>query len=701
MPRISRSARLSDLNVVVLDTETTGLDVARDRIVQIGAVRVVDGRVRADETFATLVNPDMPIPSASTEIHGIDDATVRSAPRFPDIHGALGDFLAGAVIVGQSIGFDLAILLRETRLMGAPWRPPHFLDTKLLYAALQNDSLDRSLEELMDALGVTVDHRHTALDDALATAEVFVRLIPLLAEKGIRTLGDAETHSNALVRINERRARDGWYDATSVRPAEAWVDGRDRDVLAPLDPFLYRQRLRHVMRTPVPFLHPHATVQEAIRKMDAEGYGAVVVGDPETGVVWGIVSEQDVLHVLARRGVAGLERRLENAMNEAVAMLPEDAFLYRGLALMQRLDARHLVVIGAANGAVGMVSAQALLGERASQAIRLGDEISEAESTNELARAHGRLPAVARELLSNGVDAIEIARVLSFELREMVGRAAVLAERAMQKEGAGRPPAPYALFVLGSGGRGESLLAPEQDSALIYDSADPEGPVGAWFGRFGHHVAEILHDSGVAHSEQGLTGTSPTWRGNLDVWTERFRRWADGPDHALAEHADILFDGHLAYGDVDLAAELRAALDRETAGNAAFAEALAAPALAPERPPDYGGLLDLKRYALRPLTCAARALAIRHGIDATATQERFAALCTAGVVTAAERDRLDEVQFRLKSWLLHQQVDDVEAGLPTSKVINVSRLPDTEQALLRSCLDRVHTLPTLVRAGLA
>jgi DNA polymerase III epsilon subunit family exonuclease len=701
MPRINRFARLADLTAVVLDLETTGLDVFRDRIVQIGAVRVVDGRVRPTETFATLVNPAVPIPPASTAIHGIDDAAVRSAPLFADIQPDLDAFIGDAVVVGQSVGFDLAILLRETRRIGARWRPPHFLDTKLLYATLRDDPRDRSLDELTTALGITIAHRHTALDDALATAEIFVRLLSLLAEKGVRTLGDAEAHSNAQTRILERQARDGWYDATSVRPAEAWVDGRDREVLAPLDPFLYRQRLRHVMRTPVPFMPSHATLREAAQRMDADGHSAVVAGDEATGRVWGIVTERDILREFARTGGGCAERHIDGIMTEQVASLPGDAFLYRGLALMERRGIHHLVVTDPANKAVGMVSAHGLLGERAGQAIRLGDEISEANRPGELAGAHARLPMVARELLANGVDAVEISRVLSFELRELVGRAAVLSERAMENEGAGRPPAPYALFVLGSGGRGESLLAPEQDNALVYDSADPDGPNATWFARFGEHVATILDDSGVSHCADGVSVQSPAWQGNFDMWRDRFRRWARRPGHALAEQADLLFDGHLAFGDADLAAEFRSILNAETGGHRALARALAAPALTPEIPPTIEGRVDLKKYALYPLTCGARALAVRHTIDATSTPERLAAACSAGIITPAARDRLDEVQFRLKSWLLRQQIDDLESGRSPSKTIDVAELPDIERQSLRSCFDRIRELPSVLNLGLS
>ncbi len=709
MPRVNRYTPLAELSVVVFDTETTGLDVSRDRVVQIGAVRVERGRVLADETVLALVNPSMPIPPASTAIHGIDDAAVASAPRFADIHADIRAFVGDAVVVGQSVGFDLAILLRETRRMGAVWRPPHFLDTKLLYAALGDDPEERSLDDLAALLGIAIAHRHTALDDAMATAEIFVRLLPLLAAKGIVTLGDAEAHSNAQSRILERQAREGWYDATFVRPAEAWTDGRDREALAPLDPFLYRHRLCHIMNAPAVFMPPHATVAEAAQRLDAERRAALIVGDRAAGQVWGIVTERDLLRALARDGGACADRRVEGIMTETVISLPGDAFLYRGLARMQRLGIRHLAVTDPAGAIVGTVSAGSFLGERAGQAMRLGDEVSEASHPADLARARAQLPSVARELLDQGVDAVDIARVLSFELRELMGRAAVLAERAMQGEGAGRPPVPYALFVLGSAGRGESLLAAEQDNALVYDSADTEGPAGDWFGRFGDHLARIVHDSGVAACADGVMVESAAWRGNLDRWRDRLRGWANRPRDALAGHADVLLDAHLAYGNPFLEADFLSLIGAETGGNRALAMSLAAPAMAPEVPPHLasldragtGGRVDLKRYGLFPLTVAARALAVRHGVSAVSTPERLAAVCSAGGITPAVRDRLDEVQSRLKGWLLRQQIEDLEAGRPPSKDVDVAALPGMERRSLDDCLARIADLPGILRDGLA
>jgi CBS domain-containing protein len=290
--------------------------------------------------------------------------------------------------------------------------------------------------------------------------------------------------------------------------------------------------------------------------------------------------------------------------------------------------------------------------------------------------------------------------VLSYELRELVGRSAVLAEWKMEEAGAGRPPVPYAILVLGSGGRGESLLAAEQDNALVYESDDSTGTIDAWFSRFSEHLAGILDESGVSSSSGGVTASNPAWRGSLDRWRGRLRDWRRHPDRALGEQADLIFDGHLAYGDADLEAEFRIVLGEDADGNRALAKVFAKPALAAVIPPDAVARLDLNRYGLLPVSCAARALALHLGIAETSTSERLALACSAGAITAAARDRLDEVQSRLKGWLLRQQCDDLESGRVPANVVDVENMPEIERQSLRACLDQVRALPATLRAGL-
>jgi DNA polymerase-3 subunit epsilon len=182
---------LRGLDFVVLDTETTGLSPGSgDAIVSLAGVRVVNGRVLAGETFARLVNPRMPIPASSTTFHGITDEMVRDKPPIEVVLHQFHGFCAGAVLVAHNAAFDMKFITLGQGAAGVLFDHP-VLDTQLLATAIGGDWLDRSLDGLAERLGVTVRARHTALGDALTTAEVLVRMIPLLEAAGVETLARA------------------------------------------------------------------------------------------------------------------------------------------------------------------------------------------------------------------------------------------------------------------------------------------------------------------------------------------------------------------------------------------------------------------------------------------------------------------------------------------------------------------------------
>ena len=168
MKMASGATPLIALKAVALDTETTGLDASKARIVQIGALAIADGRIRDGETLDLLVDPGIPIPSASSRIHNITNAMVRSAPQFPAAWQKLDAFTAGRIIIGHSIGFDLAVLEKETGRANLPWERPRTLCVRLLAQVASPGLADYSLDTLASWLGVSVTGRHSALGDAQA-----------------------------------------------------------------------------------------------------------------------------------------------------------------------------------------------------------------------------------------------------------------------------------------------------------------------------------------------------------------------------------------------------------------------------------------------------------------------------------------------------------------------------------------------------
>ena len=199
--------RLSDMCFSVFDTETTGLLPHKDDVVQLGAVRVLNGRIIEGETINQLVDPGRPIPPASTKVHKVTDAMVQGQPNILTVAKRFHSFSQDAVIVAHNAPFDMAFLRRHAKETGVTWDHP-ILDTVLLSAVLFGASETHTLDALCDRLnvGIPPELRHTALGDAYATAEVLVRMLPMLEARGLETFGavleETRRHGRLLEDLN-------------------------------------------------------------------------------------------------------------------------------------------------------------------------------------------------------------------------------------------------------------------------------------------------------------------------------------------------------------------------------------------------------------------------------------------------------------------------------------------------------------------
>ena len=193
---------LRDLCFVVFDSETTGLDPIRDDVVQLGAVRIVNGKIVQGEVFDRLVNPGRPIPPASTAVHHVSDEMVADAPAFDEVCRAFHKFSENAVIIAHNAPFDMAFLRRQSKGTDIAFDHP-VLDTVHLSAVVFGGSAEHTLDALCDRLDVTIpdDVRHTALGDALATAEALVALIPILEGRGLHTFAQVRAEVQKHKRI--------------------------------------------------------------------------------------------------------------------------------------------------------------------------------------------------------------------------------------------------------------------------------------------------------------------------------------------------------------------------------------------------------------------------------------------------------------------------------------------------------------------
>ncbi len=704
MPAVPPATPLISLDAVSLDTETTGLDLRKARLLEIGAVRIAGGRIEGGGSFRQLINPGETIPAFSTAVHGIDNQTVAGSPAFAETWPQLQAFVGDAVIIGHTIGFDLAMLAQECKRAGLPFEKPPSLDTQLLAQLVDPKKAGQSLGQLADWLKVEITGRHSALGDALTTARVFQAMLPKLREGGIRTYAEASQACRSLADVIDRQYRAGWMTPDSARERDTGP------VPMRIDSYPYRHRIRDVMSQPPKIIAADRTLGEALSQLIGARISSLLVAPP--GVApeqlpaysLGIITERDVLRAMAIEGEGALKLGIEQFMSRPLATIPAEAFVYRGIGRMSRLKIRHLGVIDEAGQVVGALSARDLLRLRAEEAVSLGDEIDEAEDVHALGAAWAKLAQVATSLLTEEIAAIDVAAVVSRELGALTRKAAVMSEQRLRESGLGEPPCPYAVAVLGSAGRGESLLAMDQDNAIVFEKGDPGGAQDRYFAALGTHLADILNEVGVPYCKGGVMAKNDAWRGSVATWQERVSGWIARSNPADLLAVDIFFDLRGVHGQLALADALwRHAYDAAN-GQVEFAKLLVEASGGVERGIGlFGGLrarkgrIDLKKTGLFGIVSSARSLSIRHHILERATPARLRGIRGLRIGGEIDLDRLIEAHAVFLDYILSQQLADIQAGRPATNTVSVRRLSAVERERLRNALQAVRHLDALTR----
>jgi DNA polymerase-3 subunit epsilon len=184
-----------------VDLEMTGLDVSRDRVVEVCVERVVGRETLA--RLATLVNPSERVGGAS-HVHGLDAAALSGAPAFSDVAAEVAGLLDGAILVAHGASWDARFLTAEFARAGRPHPLTHWIDT-LVLARRAFAFHSHSLDALCKELGIDRGHAHRAESDVRATRELFDRCIERLTPQSARDLWE--------VRVGERKARPALVEA--------------------------------------------------------------------------------------------------------------------------------------------------------------------------------------------------------------------------------------------------------------------------------------------------------------------------------------------------------------------------------------------------------------------------------------------------------------------------------------------------------
>lgn len=198
---------LRSLDFTVFDTETTGLRPSHgDELISIGAVGVHGGEVTESRSFDEFIKPGMDIPKGSIRIHGITDDMVADKPGANVVVPRFRAFVGDTVLVAHNAAFDLTFLKLKEAETGA--RFDHVvLDTLLISVFLDRDTDDHSLETIAKRHGVTIENRHSAVGDAVATAQIFAAMLERLEARGVSTLDQLIRACDEMVAVRKLQAR--------------------------------------------------------------------------------------------------------------------------------------------------------------------------------------------------------------------------------------------------------------------------------------------------------------------------------------------------------------------------------------------------------------------------------------------------------------------------------------------------------------
>lgn len=474
---------------------------------------------------------------------------------------------------------------------------------------------------------------------------------------------------------------------------------------------VFTRLVRHHMGPPPATVRDTATCGQTVALLRDAGVSSAVVTDATDQPI-GIITEQDIVRRVAFR--IDSKTPVGELMTSPVETIHENDYLYHGIARMQRMKLRHMPVMDSSGRVVGILNQHEALISASGAMMRQIERLTHSDTLEGMKTTKVAQVAVAEELFADTVPAPEIQAFLTRINNDLYRRIVVLCLKEMKIDDWGDPPVPFETIVMGSGGRGESFLGPDQDNGFILsDYPDAEhSRVDAWFIELAGRMTKALDEVGFDLCPGHVMATNPLWRKTLTQWKTQIDSWVGKGAGTVVRLCDIFFDFISVYGNGRMADELREhvthvarrrfflremyRVDEEHGVALGFFGRLQ---IDRKSGPNRGNI-NLKLTGTLPLVGAVRLLALRDGIADTSTLGRARALRANGVLTDDEYDYLKGAFDHTTNLLLRQQLNDFRAGRPIGKHVVPSSLTKRETDMLVDGFRAIRAFRRRVRAEL-
>ncbi|MDT8441901.1 MAG: putative nucleotidyltransferase substrate binding domain-containing protein [Desulfuromonadales bacterium] len=491
-----------------------------------------------------------------------------------------------------------------------------------------------------------------------------------------------------------------------VRSLYAEIVSQNADSsMAQMEAYPFKKRLSDIMSSPVITCLQDDTARDVARRLTGQDLNCLIVVDGQGRPVGSVTCKDLVTRVLAAEDADPLAVTAGDIMHVGIHALPPETYMYEAMATMSRHRLDYLVVVDR-DQLVGLVTAGDLMRYRCQKALMMLGSIRDENSLQGLADRHRELIRLAHSLLSETRSTPEVMEILSYVHQAIIQRVLQICLNEMASAGEPLPEIRFCFLIMGSGGRREMLLKPDQDHGFIFEDLPQEeyAAVEPFFIRLGERLAAALATVGYPLCEGGVMAGNPAWRGRLQDWQERIGTWLFDPEPTHVRESSIFFDFYPLYGDSSLAHELREIVSAAIKTHQGFLYHMMTLDLrykvplgllnrfVVEKDGPHQGKLSLKYGGSMYVVDCVRMFALERDIQEVSTLKRLQALVAQNVFASETAEHIRAAFEALVFLRLRHEVQQLENGEEPSHFIDPFRLGKTEQDLLREAFQAVDKL---------
>ncbi len=475
------------------------------------------------------------------------------------------------------------------------------------------------------------------------------------------------------------------------------------------------QPISSIMKSPVATCSKETTLLKTFQTMKERKIGSLVVTDDD-GHMIGTVSFPGLAEAMLEKGAKATDPILDSACRPAVALDP-DTPIWEAEEIQRQTNEKQMII--QEHGLpIGIVSVTDIMRRLISRPSALMTQIPQAVSIKELSTLFGLMKETAADAQDEHHRPSAAVRYLSDTHLALQRRTIELTLKWMESKGHGKPPCRFAILIMGSGGRKEMMLDPDQDNGIIIeDCPQYEAEQGKeWFEQFCKRMNKDLDKVGYFLCPGDIMARNTMYRKTLSQWKQQITTIIEQPSEKGARWSNIFFDFDTLYGDDNLTSDLRRHIFREIKRNPKLLQMMmehdaeGAPAIgmfnrlittktiaSGTHKGKTVEVIDIKRNGLRIIADAARIFALQQGVAVQNTTDRLTALSRIGKMSNDMRVSVSEAYEELLDMLLTHQIEQAERGEKLDKSINPEDLSAQTRGTLRMAMRAVKRLQDSLR----